>query len=72
MFGFIKEKKVPRDLRNERHYALDMNDVCCNGSCSQGRTCPRYAEEPERFNWFYSTCLISLIGVMGLALVILT
>jgi hypothetical protein len=55
--------------KSERHYALD--DFCCNGDCNQGRSCPR---EPRVVvsdaSWFWSTLMVSALGVLGLAVVV--
>ncbi len=62
---------MPRDLRIERHYAIDVAS-CHSDACEQGRKpCPFpqacQTSEPSRESWFWSD--LSVIAILVLVLV---
>lgn len=65
---------MPRDLRNEREYVIT---VCQADACGQGRNrCPApqacQLPETDELSWFYATLAISFLGVVGIAVMVLT
>ncbi len=62
---------MPRDLRIERHYAIDVATSACNGNCNQGRACDCVpavvTSEPSARSWRASD--FAIFGIFVLVLV---
>jgi hypothetical protein len=66
---------MPRNLTSERAVAFQLPDWltnACTGNCNQGRMCDcNVPEQPSARSWFWSDAAIALIGVVGIAVMVL-